>query len=110
MGLRVVAAALLIGLATVSPAAGEDSELGKKIFAQKCAACHGADGKGNAKMAEKLKATIPDLADSVNKSDAELLKLLSDGKKPMPNFGRSLSKDELHAVLEHAKKLARGGK
>jgi cytochrome c6 len=110
MGLRSLAAVLMVGLAMAPTAAAGDSELGKKIFAQRCASCHGPDGKGNAQMAEKLKVKIPDLATSAGKSDAELLKLLSEGKKPMPPFGKMLSKDQLDAVLAHAKQLAKGNK
>ena len=100
--------ALLGALALVSAAAAADPELGKKVYAAKCASCHGPDGQGNAKMAEMLKVKIPKLSDAGGKSDAELLKLLSEGKKPMPSFGKSLSKDEMDAVVSYAKALAKG--
>ncbi len=103
-----IVVALLGALALVSTAAAADLELGKKIYAAKCASCHGPDGKGNAKMAGMLKVTIPDLTGNVRKSDDDLLKLLSDGKKPMPAFGKGLSKAELDAVLHYAKGLATG--
>ena len=103
-----IVVALLGALAVASTAAAADLELGKKVYAAKCASCHGADGKGNAKMAGMLKITIPDLSGSKGKSDAELLKLLAEGKKPMPSFGKSLSKDEMEAVLSYAKALAKG--
>ncbi|MBI5627874.1 MAG: cytochrome c, partial [Candidatus Rokubacteria bacterium] len=89
-----IVVALLGALALASTAAAADLELGKQVYAKKCAACHGADGRGNAKMAETLKVNIPDLSGSAGKSDAEMLKVLSEGKKPMPGFGKSLSKDE----------------
>ena len=105
--LSMVAAALG-ALAMASTAAAADVELGKKIYAQKCAGCHGPDGKGNAKMAETLKVKIPELAASAAKTDAELLKSISEGKKPMPSSGKSLKKDELDAVAHYAKGLATG--
>jgi mono/diheme cytochrome c family protein len=100
--------ALLGALALASTAAAADLELGKKVYTAKCAACHGADGKGNAKMAATLKVTIPELSAATGKTDAELLKLLSEGKKPMPSFAKSLGKDETDAVLSYAKALAKG--
>jgi mono/diheme cytochrome c family protein len=100
---------LAAGLAGASTATAADLELGKKVFADKCASCHGADGKGNAKMEEKLKAKISDLSAGISKSDAEILQLLSEGKKPMPSF-KKLSKKELQAVGDYAKSLAKGGK
>lgn len=107
MRLSAVAVALLGALVLASTAMAADAELGKKVWAQKCAMCHGADGKGNATMAEKLKAKIPNLGDSAAKPDAELLKAVSEGKKPMPAFGKSLKPEELEAVMHHAKGLAK---
>ena len=98
----------LLGALAVASTAAADLELGKKVYAAKCASCHGADGKGNAKMAGMLKITIPDLSGSKGKSDAELLKLLAEGKKPMPSFAKSLSKDEMESVLSYTKALVRG--
>ena len=103
-----IVVALLGALAVASTAAAADLELGKKVYAAKCASCHGPDGKGNAKMSEMLKVNIPHLSDSGRKSDAELLKLLAEGKKPMPSFAKALSKDEMEAVLSYAKALAKG--
>ncbi|MBI5628290.1 MAG: cytochrome c, partial [Candidatus Rokubacteria bacterium] len=85
-----------------------DPELGGKVYAQKCAACHGPDGKGNAKMEQALKVKIPALADAAAKPDSELTKIVSEGKKPMPGFGKSLSKAELAAVVHYTKALAAG--
>ena len=101
-------AVVLGALVLASTAAAADLELGKKIYAQKCAACHGPDGKGNAKMAETLKVKIPALADAAAKTDSELRKAVAEGKKPMPPFGKTLSKDELDAVVHYAKGLATG--
>ncbi len=108
MRLLSTVAVLLSAVALASMAAAADLERGKQIFAQKCAACHGPDGKGNAKMEEMMKVKIPALASGVTKSDAELLKILSDGKPPMPPFGKSLNKEEMDSVLHYVKKL--GGK
>jgi mono/diheme cytochrome c family protein len=107
MRLSVTWTALLGALVVASTAIAADAELGKKLWAQKCAACHGADGKGNAKMAEQLKVKIPSLGASAAKTDSDLLKAVSDGKRPMPAFGKSLKSEELEAVVQHAKGLAK---
>lgn len=94
---------MLAGLATASVA---DSELGKTVYTKQCVSCHGADGKGNAKMAAMLKTTIPPLAGSAAKADADLVKMVAEGKKPMPAFGKKLSNEELEAVVHYVKTLA----
>ena len=104
---------LIVGLgflAFVSTAAAADLEVGKKVYAAKCTGCHGADGNGNAKMATTLKVTIPPLAQSAAKPEAEVRKTLVEGKKPMPAYGKTLSADEIDAVLAYSKSLAGGGK
>lgn len=101
-------AVVLGAFALASTAAAADLELGKQIYAKKCASCHGPDGKGNAKMAEMLKVKIPALAASAAKTDSELRKAVAEGKKPMPPFEKTLSKDELSAVVQYARDLAAG--
>lgn len=101
--------AVLLGIFVwVASAGAADLDLGKKVYAKKCASCHGADGKGNAKMAKMLKVEIPALATVAAKSDAELAKFVSEGKKPMPSFAKSLSKDEIEAVVHFVKTFATG--
>jgi mono/diheme cytochrome c family protein len=100
--------ALLGVLALAWTAAAADLEVGRKIYAQKCAGCHGADGKGNPKMAEMLKVTIPNLTNGPGKTEAELAKIISEGKPPMPSFGKSLSRAELGALVDYAHSLAGG--
>lgn len=107
MRLTAMAMAVLGVLVLATTAVAADVELGKKVWAQKCAMCHAADGKGNEKMAEKLKAQIPNLAEAAAKPDADLLKAISDGKRPMPAFGKSLKPEELEAVVQYAKGLAK---
>lgn len=102
------AVALVGALVLASTAAAADLELGKELYTKKCAGCHGADGKGNPKMSQMLKVTIPDLSAGVAKTDADLVKLVSEGKKPMPSFAKSLSPDEVKAVVEYAKRFATG--
>jgi len=106
---RVVIVTVLVAVFALAPTAASaaDEELGKKVFTQKCAACHGPDGTGNAKMEQALKVKIPALAASAAKTDSELMKIIADGKKPMPSF-KTLPKSELEAVAHYAKALAVG--
>jgi cytochrome c6 len=68
--LLVVAVLVLVAAPTFA------AEEGAKVFAAKCAVCHGADGAG------KLKGT-PDLrsAEVQKKSDAELTNEIANGPK-----------------------------
>lgn len=104
----LIATVLIVGCLALPMVAGAaDDELGKKVFTQKCVACHGPDGAGNPKTAQMLKVTIPPLSDAASKSDSELMKFIAEGKKPMPSF-KTLSGDELGAVAHYVKELANG--
>ncbi|MBI3007368.1 MAG: cytochrome c [candidate division NC10 bacterium] len=101
-------AVLVAGLALALPADAADLALGENVYGKRCASCHAADGRGDAKMAEILKVSISDLR-ATTKSDQELRTVISKGKPPMPAFEKQLSSDELQAVVAYVKSLTKGG-
>ena len=73
------------------------AQLGKPIFAANCAACHGADGKGNQAIG------APNLTDNIwlyGSSETTMPKgittgrhlNITDGHLPMPSFGPTLGR------------------
>lgn len=102
-------AVLVAGLALALPADAADLALGENVYGKRCASCHAADGRGNAKMAGILKVNIPDLR-AMTKSDAELRAIIAQGKPPMPGFGKQLSSDELQGVVAYSKSLTNAGR
>ncbi|MFN7953259.1 MAG: cytochrome c [bacterium] len=102
--LEKVGLAMVVLALAVPTLARADAAAGKAIYDKKCANCHGADGKGDAKMEAKLKAKTT-LAEIGGKSDADMMKLLQEGKKPMPGYAKSLSQAELDDVWAYTKSL-----
>jgi cytochrome c6 len=85
-------------LALVTTARAED---GKALFAAKCAACHGQDGKGQTKMGEKL--GVKDLT-TTSLSEADVEKTIETGKPPkMTAYKGKLSDAEIKAVAQFIK-------
>lgn len=76
--------------------------------ANKCAMCHGDDGKGNEKMKGIVKGDLTklDLTDkaTVVKTDAELAKVISDGAKPMKAY-KDLTPDQVTALVKYIRTL-----
>lgn len=97
----VAVAALMMAMPIVHARA--DAAAGKAVYEKKCQNCHGADGKGDAKMEAKLKARTK--LEIEGKSDEEMLKLLKEGKKPMPGYAKSLSEAEINDVWAYTKSL-----
>lgn len=90
-----LAAMMLAG--TMVFAAGADD------YKAKCAMCHGADGKGA--MAKKMGSH--DLTDPAvqGMSEADIAKVVSDGKGKMTGFKGKLSDDQIKGVAAYVKTL-----
>lgn len=84
----------------------EEEATGEKIYAQKCATCHGEDARGDTKMGRMTKT--PDLTTAEWKNGTELgqvIKTLKEGLGKMPPYKGKLSEEELRAVAAHTLKL-----
>ncbi len=79
------------------------AQLGKPKFAL-CAACHGADGKGN------LALGAPNLTDSVwlhGWGEAAIVDIITQGKtNTMPAQGRSLTPEQVHVLAGYVLSLS----
>jgi mono/diheme cytochrome c family protein len=90
--------------ASVAPAFGEDLAKGKKIYVDKCLKCHGEKGRGDGPRAYDLSKKPADYTDKEKMSkftDADLRKVVKEGKKPMPAFGKKLSDEDINGVVAY---------
>jgi mono/diheme cytochrome c family protein len=91
-----------IPLGGVGAAAG-----GKEAYQKLCQSCHGADGAGNPQMAQRLKVSIPPVTGAAlaQKDEAEMLRIIAEGKGKTPGYAQRLSAAEQQQVLEYMKTL-----
>lgn len=75
------------------------------VYKAKCAACHGADGAGQTPMGKKM--ALRDLrAPEVQKqSNAELTKIITDGKGKMPGYKAKLSAEEIKGLVTYMREM-----
>ena len=77
-----------------------------KLFDEKCARCHGADGRGHTMIGGMLGA--PDFTDEKwwkeeEKSERRFVHSITNGKGEMPAFGKKLSRREISSLADHVR-------
>lgn len=103
---RLIIFASALSLVAILSARGDDA---KDNWTTLCAKCHGADGKGQTKMGERLKVrdyTDPKVQDSMKDDDAfkaikEGLKT-DEGKTQMKAYD-TLSDDQIKALVAYVR-------
>jgi mono/diheme cytochrome c family protein len=78
---------------------------GAATFKSKCAMCHGPDGTGQTSMGKTLKLRDLGSADVQKQTDADLTKIINDGKGKMPAYKTKLSADDIKAVVAFVRTL-----
>jgi mono/diheme cytochrome c family protein len=84
--------------------------LGNKVYQDRCALCHGPEGKGEGPAAAALNPKPRNHTDGAymnSRTDAQLLEVIRHGKGGMPAWGGVLSETEIQAVLKHVRSLAK---
>ncbi|HEX8474520.1 MAG TPA: cytochrome c [Pyrinomonadaceae bacterium] len=81
---------------TKSVARGQTAQAAK-LFNEKCARCHGADGRGRTVIGDML--GTPDFTNEKwwedDKSERRFVQSITNGKGEMPAFGKKLSRREV---------------
>jgi mono/diheme cytochrome c family protein len=101
-----VVGGLLLSLAA-SSLGGGPQQSAQETFSRKCAVCHAKDGSGNTPRGKKY--DVKDVRTTVKKlSEEEMIKIVEKGKGAnMDAFGDELSADQIKAVVEYYRGLAK---
>jgi mono/diheme cytochrome c family protein len=96
--------------AAASPS-GQSSRA-KTLFAERCARCHGADGRGQTVIGEML--DVPDFTDAnwwkEGMSDKRFANSITHGKGEMPAFGKKLSKHEISTLAAYVRRFGKAAR
>jgi mono/diheme cytochrome c family protein len=94
---------------------GRAEREGRALFAGRCAACHGDEGRGDGPNAYTLDPPPPDLARAATAPDpAAWRRIIEEGSRALarsplcPPWGRVLSDAEVDALLAHLERLRPG--
>ncbi|HET9785003.1 MAG TPA: c-type cytochrome [Terriglobales bacterium] len=98
----------MAGLAALTWAAPPKPQDAGALFRKNCAVCHGADGHGQTAKGRKLKVKDLTSAEVQKLSDAELTKVITQGKPPdMDGYADQLSKEEIQAMVAYVHGLGK---
>jgi mono/diheme cytochrome c family protein len=104
--LKATSAALLaLGLAILMSPAASFAEEVSALFKTKCAACHGADGKGETPVGKANKLRDLGSPEVQQQSDAELTAIVSNGKNKMPAYQKSLKPEQIKDLVGFVRSL-----
>lgn len=86
-------------------------DAGAALYKAKCAACHGADGKGETAMGKANKLRDLGSPDVQKLSDEELSGIITNGvtngKSKMPAYGKSLKPEQVKDLVAFIRSLAK---
>jgi len=105
IGITVTATALVAANLLIAPARSEDKSAG--LYKQKCAACHGADGKADTPTGKSMKIRAFSDPAVTKMSDEDLAAVIDKGKGKMPGYGKSMKPDEIKAMVAFVRGLAK---
>jgi mono/diheme cytochrome c family protein len=87
---------------------------GRRVFVQRCATCHGPEGRGDGQNAYNLQPPPPDFRESLPElAEADRRRVIRGGTAALgrsalcPPWGRTLSESEIEAVLAYLEVTAR---
>jgi len=96
---KTLTCSLLLALALPVAALAD----GATLFKTKCAPCHGADGAGQTPVGKNLKVRDLRSPEVQKLTDAEMMKVLAEGKGKMPPS--KLSPEDMKAVIAFLRTL-----
>lgn len=97
----IAVGAVVAAFALLSVPAKADSASAEATYKAKCAACHGADGKGDTPTGKAMKVKDFTSEDVQKMSDTELSDAITNGKAKMPGYGKSLKPEQIKDLVAY---------
>ena len=84
-------------------------QVGRRVYLDKCAECHGETGKGDGPQAAMYSPAPASLADAkrmASVTDGEIFYQISEGWKPMPSFKKRLTAEQRWQLVLFVRSLS----
>jgi len=76
-------------------------------YKTKCAACHGADGKGETAIGKTNRVRDLGSPEVQKQTDAELTTIIETGKGKMPGYAKSLKPEQVKELVAYIRSIAK---
>ena len=90
---------LVLAFATFFLPASGFTQDSATLYKSKCAACHGADGKGATPVGQKIGVRDFSSPEVQKQSDDDLAGIINDGKNKMPSYKKSLKPEQVKDLV-----------
>lgn len=82
---------------------------GRVLYEKNCLACHGPSGRGDGTAGRDLNPEPSDLSqpEVIDKTDAELFRKITRGRRPMPSFNK-LPADDRWQIVRYVRAITHG--
>jgi cytochrome c6 len=105
--LNVIPTMYALAFATMLCAPAKPDDKSAPLYKQKCATCHGADGKADTPAGKNMKVLSFADPEVAKMSDDDLAAAIEKGKGKMPAYGKSMKPDEIKAMVAYVRSLAK---
>ncbi len=106
--LDVAAFDIAYSVYSFEPLSADPLRVGRRIYAERCASCHGSAARGDGTIGRLLAGGVSDLRRALQSNeDRRLLEAIASGAGPMPAFSPALSFDEQQALVLYLRDLVR---
>jgi mono/diheme cytochrome c family protein len=97
---------MVLAVALIAPSAVR-AQNATVTYKAKCAACHGADGKGNTGPGKALGAHDFGSDEVTKMSDTDLITIVTAGKNKMPAYAGTLKDIEIKGLVAYVRELGK---
>jgi mono/diheme cytochrome c family protein len=104
---KVIPGMCALAIAVMICAPAKADEKSAALYKQKCATCHGTDGKGDTPAGKSMKVRSFADPEIAKMSDDELAAAIEKGKGKMPAYGKSMKPDEIKAMVAYIRSLGK---
>jgi cytochrome c6 len=99
--------AVVVAASTLLIAAPAFADNGASLFKARCAACHGADGKGETAVGKSMHLRSLASPEVQKQSDEQLTDMIAGGKGAMPAYKDKLSAAQIKDLVAFIRELGK---